>query len=522
MESLAQRVVLADRWPRRLIAFGGGAVGALALAPINFFPAFFVPMILAVWLIDGSSSDTLWASLRRAAGAGWWMGFGYFVAGLWWLGNAFLTEADKFAWALPLGVLGLPAGLALFTAFGFLVARLLWSGGAARIFALAAGLSLAEWLRGHVLTGFPWNEFGMVLGGNLVFAQAASICGLYGLTVLSVLIFSAPALLAGAKPNRAAPSAALVALAGLALFGFWRLQATAQTLPGVKLRVVQPDVPQDEFRWDLRNQLLERYLNLSDRATSPQTTGVSDITALFWPESVFPFILSRDGAALSLIGERLKNAILFTGAARAERHGRKTEYFNSVEVVEGGEIKESYDKMHLAPFGEYMPFASLLARAGITQFVSIPGGFQPGSKSRLLTAPGLPPVFPMVCYESIFPDEIADRIRALPVRPGLLLNVTNDGWFGDTPGPYQHFAQSRLRAIEQGLPLVRAANTGISAIVDPYGRTVASAPLGAEAVVDGPLPKSLPPTEFSRHPRLIPAILWIFVLIGAYIRPIRV
>jgi apolipoprotein N-acyltransferase len=519
MVSFAQRVILADSWSRRLIAFCGGAFGALAMAPIGFFPAFAVPMTLAVWLIDGSGGESLWASLRRAAGAGWWLGFGYFVAGLWWLGAAFLVEADRFAWALPLGVLGLPAGLALFTAFGFFLARLLWSPGPARIFALAAGLSLAEWLRGHVLTGFPWNDFGMVLGGNLVLAQAASICGLYGLTVLTVVIFASPALLGRAKPNRIFVAAAAAVLGGLAIFGLWRLQATPGEVKNVKLRIVQPNVPLDEFRYERRDQLLELYLGLSDRSTSPQTTGIADVTHLIWPESAFPFILSRDTAALSLIGSRLQNAILFTGAARMEGDGRKAAYFNSVEVIAGGEVKESYDKMHLAPFGEYMPFAYLLSRAGITQFVSIPGGFESGASSRLLTSPGLPPVFPMVCYESIFPDEIAERINAQALRPGLMLNVTNDGWFGKTPGPYQHFAQARLRTIEQGLPMVRAANTGISAIIDPYGRVTVSAPLGIEAVVDGALPKSLAPTLFSGHHRAIPMIFWIFVLICAYIRP---
>jgi apolipoprotein N-acyltransferase len=169
-----------------------------------------------------------------------------------------------------------------------------------------------------------------------------------------------------------------------------------------------------------------------------------------------------------------------------------------------------------------MPFARLLGRAGITQFVSIPGGFESGTASHLLFSPGLPPVFPMVCYESIFPDEIADRLKHETRRPGLLLNVTNDGWFGLTPGPYQHFAQARLRAIEQGLPLIRAANTGVSAIVDPIGRTVVSAPLGVEAVLDGPLPPAIPSTIFSRHPHLIAIILWVFVLGGGYIRSNRI
>ncbi len=254
MVSIAQRVILADHWQRRLIAFFGGAFGALALAPIGFFPAFFVPMTLAVWLIDGSGGETLWAGVRRASAAGWWLGFGYFVAGLWWLGAAFLVDADRFAWALPLGVLGLPAGLALFTAFGFFLARLMWSSGAARICALAAGLSVAEWLRGHVLTGFPWNDFGMVLGSNLLFAQVASICGLYGLTVLVVLIFASPALLGSAEPNRRFLAAAALVLAGLAIFGLLRLQATSSDVKDVRLRIVQPNVPIDQFRFDRRDQ----------------------------------------------------------------------------------------------------------------------------------------------------------------------------------------------------------------------------------------------------------------------------
>ncbi|WP_374545142.1 apolipoprotein N-acyltransferase [Rhodoblastus sp.] len=520
MFALAQRVILAEGWTRRLIAFLGGATGALALAPVGFFPAFFIPMTLSVWLLDGSGGESLLAGLRRAAGAGWWLGFGYFVAGLWWLGAAFLAEADRFAWALPLGVFGLPAVLAVFTALGFAFARLLWSAGPARLFALAAGLSAAEALRGSVLTGFPWNDFGMALGDNLVLAQTASLWGLYGLTILSVLIFSAPALLA--QPGRRRVFyGALALLAGLGLFGFIRLSAPSAEVKGVRLRIVQPNVPLEDFRIDRRDQLLEHYLSLSDRATSPQTSGVADVTHLFWPESSFPFILGRDGAALSLLASRLQNAVLFTGAARADGEN-SGHYFNAIQVISGGEIKESYDKKHLVPFGEYLPLARVLRRLGISQFVAIPGGFDSGESSRFLTAPGLPPVVPMVCYESIFPNEIANRINAQPLRPGALLNVTNDGWFGLTSGPYQHFAQARLRTIEQGLPLIRAANTGVSAILDPYGRAVAIAPLGVEAVLDGGLPKALPPTLFSRFPYTGPIVLWILALIGAFLRPRRI
>ena len=152
-----------------------------------------------------------------------------------------------------------------------------------------------------------------------------------------------------------------------------------------------------------------------------------------------------------MLASRLQNVVLFTGAARAEGEGRHTQYFNAIQVIFGGEVKESYDKKHLVPFGEYMPFASSLGRLGVTQFVAIPGGFNSGQSSRFLTAPGLPPVVPMTCYKSVFPNEIADRINSQSTRPGALLNVTNDGWFGMTSGPYQHFAQARLRTIEQGI-----------------------------------------------------------------------
>jgi apolipoprotein N-acyltransferase len=516
---LSQKVILADGWTRRLIAFCAGAIGVLALAPFSFLPAFFVPMTVAVWLIDGSAAENRRASLRRAAAAGWWLGFGYFVAGLWWLGVAFLQEAERFAWALPLGVLGVPAGLAIFTALGFALARLLWSPGAARLFALAAGLSASEWLRGHVLTGFPWNDFGMALGANLVFAQFASVGGLYVLTVLSVLLFSAPALLGKGRPNRRALALSLAGFVALGLFGAARLQGKTELVKGVKLRVIQANVANDEFRADRKTELLERYLKLSDRSTSPQTTGLSDVTHVFWSESVFPYLLARDPATLAKIGSRMQNAILFTGAARAESDGVRTRYFNALAVIQHGEIKEFFDKMHLTPFGEYMPWASLLARAGVTQFVWVPGSFDAGEHSRVLPSPGLPPVFPLICYEAIFPDEVASRLAELNSRPGLMLNVTNDGWFGVTTGPYQHLSQARLRAIEQGLPMVRSANTGVSAIIDPFGRMINSTSLGTDAVLDGSLPKALSPTFYSQNWLLAPALAWLIVLIGALIRP---
>ena len=532
MESLAERVILAEGWRRRLMAFAAGAVGALAMAPFDVFPALLVPMTVGVWLVDGAAEAQgggrvrRFAVLRRAFVAGWWLGFGYFLAGLWWLGSAFLVEADKFAWALPLGVVGLPIILAVFTGSGFAVARLLWGAGVGRILVFAAALALSEAARGLTFPGFPWNYWGMALGGNLVLSQAGSLVGLYGLTLLSTAIFASPAALAdrlqvaSSRSGLQAIALAALTLAGLAAFGGLRLASTnSDMVKGVKLRLVQPNLPQDaKFRPENKADILRRYLSLSDRATSPRATGLADVTHLVWPESAFPFILARDSQALAQIGGALPAGVtLITGAARVEESaglGQKPRdnlrYFNSIQVVAaGGSILASADKVHLVPFGEYLPFRHWFDLFGLRQFVHIPGGFEAGRRRQALHAPGLPDVAPLICYEAIFPGEVVPDDGP---RPGLLLNVTNDGWFGRTPGPYQHLAQARLRAIEEGLPLVRAANTGISAIIDPIGRTIGQAPLGVEAVVDAPLPQRIDPTLFSRFPWTAPLVLWMAVL----------
>ena len=510
LASLVEGVILSWGWRRRAIAFLSGAAGALALPPFSLFFLVALPLTIAVWLIDGAedrgSGRPLIGSMRAAFGAGWWMGFGYFLAGLWWIGAAFLVEADKFAWALPIAVVALPAVLALFPAAGFAIARALWSPGPARVFALAFGLGLAEWARGLLFTGFPWNDLGMALGGNLTLAQIASLIGLHGLTFLTIAIFAAPATLWRVGEGRLNLAPAGLAALGLALiagFGAYRLAAPASAaLPGVKLRLIQPNIGQDDasFSPEKRDAILRRYFDLSERATAPDRSGVRDVTHLIWPESAFPFILSRDKQALADIARFLSGgATLITGAARLEKDGNEPpRYFNSIEIVgRDGLAAEHYDKEHLVPFGEYVPFESILEKAGITQFVDVPGGFEPGRGARDLKVPGLPDAMPLICYEAIFPIEIGDLFSG-ERRPRWLLNLTDDAWFGLTPGPYQHFAQARLRAIEFGAPLVRDANSGISAVLDGFGREIALAPLGAEGVLDAELPEALPPTWQSR------------------------
>ena len=498
MIPLAERVVRARGWRRSILSAAAGALGALAMPPFGFLPALALSLTPAIWLIDGTAKAGLpfRASLRSAALIGWFWGFGYFVAGLWWLGAAFLVEADQFAWALPFGVLGLPALLAFFPAFGFALARLLWRPDAPRILAFAFALTVSEWLRGHLFTGFPWNNPGMALGQNVWLMQSASFLGLYGLCVLAVAIGAAPAtILTGRTPRArwAMPGLAAAALLAMGAFGVWRVpSAPVATVENVRLRIMQPNLAQDaKFNPRNREAIMRRYLSLSAR---PGRDGLpQDATHIVWPESAFPFLLHRDPASLAQIGALLgPGSVLITGAARmdepppGETMGR---FFNAIQAIDDrGSILVSYDKVHLVPFGEYVPaFLDALIRAvGLRQFVHIPGGFESGGRRKALSIPGLPPAAATICYEAIFPGEILPEDDG--PRPSLILNVTNDGWFGQTTGPYQHFAQARLRAVEEGLPLVRAANTGISAVVDPYGRIVDSIPLGVEGVLDANLP----------------------------------
>jgi apolipoprotein N-acyltransferase len=500
---LAHWTMLAWGWRRILTAFLAGAATTLALAPTNVWPVPFLTFPILVWLLDGSAAGRLGGALTAAA-AGWWFGFGYFVAGLYWIGNALLVDAKTFGWLLPFAVIGLPAALALFTAFGAALARLLWVRGPARILALAVGLTVSEWLRGHLFTGFPWNAFGYALASPLPLAQSAALMGIWGLTFLAVALYASPAVLSdahtGDKRPWLVPALGLVVLAGLALHGTLRLTAMPTSyVEGVRLRIMQPNLPQDDkFNYSQRQQVMGRYLALSDRASGPRASGIKDVTHLIWPESAFPFFLTREPQALAQIASLLpEGTVLITGAVRAPEglpEAAITRAYNSIYVIDhAGSILSVYDKVHLVPFGEYLPFQEFLEQLGLRQITKQRGGFIAGDRRRILNLPGAPGFLPLVCYEIIFPEAVPPG-----ERPGWLVNLTNDGWFGASSGPYQHFQQARLRAIEQGLPLVRAANTGISAVVDPLGRVIEALPLGTEGVLDARLPTPAPLTFYSR------------------------
>jgi apolipoprotein N-acyltransferase len=504
MTRLAHWIVLSWGWRRALVAFAAGALSVLALAPFDIWPVLFFTFPILVWLVDGAAAGRL-GGLPSAAIAGWWFGFGYFLAGLYWVGYAFLVDAKTFAWLLPFAVIALPAAMACYTAFGLALARMLWTRGPARLIALAVALTAAEWLRGHLFSGFPWNIYGYALTGPLVLAQSAALIGLWGLTFIAVAVFASPAVLTDERtdsPRRWLPLAlGVVLLAALAGYGAMRLNRTPTAfVDGVRLRIMQPNLQQDQkFNYSAKQSVMSKYLELSDRSTGPQSAGVRDATHLIWPESAFPFLLTREPDALAQIAALLpEGTVLITGAVRAPEvaPGQKIERaYNSVYVIDhDGSILSVYDKIHLVPFGEYLPFQDFLEKLGLMQLTKLPGGFIAGDRRRAMEVPRAPRMLPFLCYEIIFPGEA----KADGARPGWLINLTNDGWFGISSGPYQHLQQARVRTIEQGLPLVRAANTGVSAVIDPVGRVIRSLPLGTEGIMDASLPRRIDAPLYAR------------------------
>lgn len=490
MERLAGKVILLWGWQRALTAFAAGALAVLAQAPFDLFAVCFVSFPILVWLLDSAVGEPSAGFLRRLGpsfATGWWFGFGYFVAGLWWVGNALLVEAENFAWALPLAIVALPAGLALFYGLAAALARLLWSDGIGRIAAVAFGFGVAEWLRAVVLTGFPWNAIGYAAMPVPVLMQSVSVVGLFGMNALAVFVFSMPALLVGRQHLRTGVIVALLLAAAHIGFGYARL-APADDSAGATLavRIVQPSIDQAE-KWDAsaRDRVFKTYLDLSKRPVE-QAGRRPDLVV--WPETALPFLLSERPDALAALGDMLEEKqVLLAGAVRAEGNPSSpaARFYNSVIAINSsGEIFDAGDKTHLVPFGEYLPFEGYLSRLGFRKIVAFPESFTAGGSRRPITLPSGSRVLPLICYEIIFPGETGSSASGAD----LIVNVTNDAWYGDTPGPYQHFRQAQVRAVETGLPLVRAGNNGISAVVDAHGRIVDAFALNAVGALDVVMP----------------------------------
>lgn len=503
-------------WQRMGLAGLAGALSVLAMPPFGLWPVLLLTYPTLIWLLDGIEPDasSRFAGWGRTAATAWAFGFGFFLFGLYWIGSAFLVEADAFAWMLPFVATIMPGGLALFFAGAAVAARAVTRTGAARVLAYVLAIAFAEWLRGNILTGFPWNALGYGLSVSDTLVQSVSVWGLYGQTFVAALIATSPALLAGPgvhlSRGRAAAFACLAGALPLALFvfGSWRLaQPVPADVAGVTLRIVQPNIAQkNKWRPELRAANYSRLLRLS-RAED----DLAGITHVVWPESAPPFLIADNADARALLADTLPDGVhLITGAVRAEPlpralpDGRWARFYNSVMVLDSdARILSSYDKAHLVPFGEYLPAQSLLEAIGLQQLTRQRGGYSSGPGPRPLAVPGMPDAGPLVCYEVIFPGEVVGS-----ERPAWLLNATNDAWFGDSIGPRQHFYQARMRAVEEGLPVIRAANTGISAVIGPKGQVRAQLDLGIAGVLDQSLPGKMEKTIYSELGNIV---FWVLL-----------
>lgn len=492
---IAGRLTALDGWKRRGTAVLLGGTAALALPPVHLLPVLLIAFPGLVWLLEGSRS-------RRAAfGAGWWFGLGWFTLGLYWIAHALLIEPEKFGWMIPFATLGLGGVLAAFTGTATWLVHLSGVRGPGRVPMLAAAWTLMEWVRSWAFTGFPWNPVGSVWDPVLPVLQFGAIAGMFGLSLVTILAAALPALAADSRLTPRARLAALAVAAGLPLalagWGAARLAPGGDgVVEGVRLRLVQAAIGQShKWRDDLRQAHLDAHVALS------RAPGFDGITHVVWPETATPYFLDSDPERRAQAARAVPpGGLLLTGAPRIAR--QPFQVWNSLMAVDDqARVVGVYDKVHLVPFGEYVPLRGLLPDA-----VNVGGSdFAPGAGLRTLALPGLPPAAPLICYEAIFPGAVVGRDQP---RPAWLLNVTNDGWFGLSAGPYQHLASSRMRAIEEGLPLVRVANTGISAVFDGHGRPIARLGLGERGVVDAPLPQAPPGlTPFARFGNLAALVM---------------
>jgi apolipoprotein N-acyltransferase len=490
-----------------------GAAGALAFEPFRAFPLLLLSYAGLVLLLDGAFASR--TRLRQAFAIGWAYGFGFFLVGLHWIGYAFLVDAAAHAWEIPFVAVLLPGGLGLFYAAGAWVCMLLWRPGAQRIFLFALVFAIIEWLRGHVLTGFPWNLPAYGWGASLGVLQSVSVFGVYGLSLLTLLFGASLAALPRGKEARARWLPAGMAVFFLALWanGEARLYtATDATVPGVQLRIVQPATPQSEKyvdRYRLRN-----WRRLVDLSGSPAAVAPTHIV---WPEAAPPFVLARSPEALAEIAVLTGDSrVLLTGQVRIDEGGPRTRYYNSFAMFgPHGKLLGTSDKFHLVPFGEYLPYETTLRSIGLTE-IAADTGFSSGPGPETFSVPGAPPVGPLICYEVIFPQAVTGD-----PRPSWLVNMTDDSWFGPNAGPLQHLLIARVRAIEEGLPIARAANSGVSGMIDAHGRMRARLDLGLRGFIDTSLPVALPATPFARYGNLVMIALFI-ICAGAALWPLSI
>lgn len=501
-------------WIKFLTLFVVGALGSLGYAPVYAWWCLSFSLVFCLCTLEKAST------IRQALGLGWIWGWGYFSGGLYWISFSLGVEWSRFLWVLPFSLLGLPAILACFLSLVTGGTWILTKPGASRWLGFAALWGIFEWLRGHLFTGFPWNLIAYSLGDSPGLMQSAAWVGSYGLGVWVVLVLSFPYLfffLKGKFKKLALSGFLLTSVWGVKLAGERRLEAFPLAYhEAIFLRIVQPNISQKE-KWSPEKRR-ENFQKLVDLSLSP---AQQPITHLIWPEAAVPFCLEADKGFEGMPAFTTPEGAFILGAPRKQEPTPPSQIrlaWNSLWVLDNkGKVSAFYDKSHLVPFGEYLPFRALLEQAlpmvNLKKMTYGDVDFQSGAGLKTLECPGGPPFSPLICYEVIFPGQVvaSDALDAPKNQPEWLLNLTNDAWFGQSSGPYQHLDSCRFRAIEEGLPLVRAANTGISAVIDPFGRCVASLPLDQAGTLDSPLPRALLKTPYRNYRERL-FITWVFVL----------
>ena len=483
MQRLSAYLGNLNGWARRGWLFGAGALATFALAPYGLLPVMFIAMPVVVLIMDGTVPGRPVRG-RLAAGFSslWWFGFGYFVFGLWWLGVAIWKDGAYFA--LPLAVFAFPAGLAVFYGLAGAAAALFWRPGPLRIVALSIAMVVAEWLRGHLASGFPWNAIAYTAMPVPLLMQSIRLAGLYVMCGLAVYVFASPALLAASR-GRAVGLLLAAALVALDLGYGWQRLSMDEPEGGrsVRVRLVQPAF--GDMDWSTPEGREEVFATLMALSGQPPAEGELPPQVIIWPESVLPFTLESRDDARTAIGELLQpGQSLMLGAASFA--GRKADgwpqFYNAIYALDdAGATISVAGKTHLVPFGEYLPFEDFFRSIGLDAITTLPGGYVPVQDRRLLHLPDGLTLYPLICYEAVFPRLLDNQTE----NASALVNITYDAWFGRTPGPFQHFAQARLRAVEAGKPLVRVGENGITAIVDSRGRVIERAPFDERAILDG-------------------------------------
>jgi apolipoprotein N-acyltransferase len=491
-------------WKRNGAAFFFGICATLTLAPYYFFPLLIPSFTGLFWLINKAPSR------KRMFWDGWWWGWGFYMSGLYWFCIALLTDAEKFAWLIPFALFGLNAVIAIYSGIACWLMGWARVSGLTKLILFSTIWTLVEYARGHLFTGFPWNLPGYSFGAYDITLQLASILGAYGLSFYAVLLGSSFAALAYGKRGAIYLLIVWASFAASLVWGYQRLEnaGEAALVPGVKLRLVQANIAQPH-KWDpkLEKQGVQEHVRLT------QLSGIEQMTHVIWPETAVPYAITPETELPQILGTTIPDGVtLITGGLRTEGEGSPDwKIWNSLVAIDhSGAIVGSYDKTRLVPFGEFLPGRALLPKAWLTPVGDT--DFSRGQSVKTLKWPGLPPFLPLICYEVIFPELPS---QAENPRPEFMLSVTNDAWFGLSSGPHQHFNMARMRAAEQGIPMVRAANTGISGVIDGYGRVLASLPLGTQGILDTALPKPIEaPTFYSKqHSLLIPALLILALLL---------